>query len=158
VSGACAQAITSGAGVLYNLTFTVIGASNQTSSLSFTNPVNGATAFQFNNGAPTVATTNGLFTVLAPTAAPVSISGKVLTDTGRGLTNAIVTMTDANGVTRTARSSAFGYFRFDDVEAGQTYIVSVSSKRYIFTPQAATVMENLTELNFIGGAAGKALK
>lgn len=148
VSGACAQAVTTGSGVLYNLTFNVIGAVNQTSSLSFINPANNVNTFQFNNGTPTVATTNGLFTVLAPTAASVSVSGRVLTNNGRGLMNATVTLTNASGITRTARTSTFGYFRFDDVEAGQTYIFSVSSKRYSFAPQVVTVTDDLTELNF----------
>ena len=148
VSGACAQAVTTGSGVIYNLTFNVIGAVNQTSSLSFINPANNVNTFQFNNGTPTVATTNGLFTVLAPTAASVSVSGRVLTNNGRGLMNATVTLTNANGITRTARTSTFGYFRFDDVEAGQTYIFSVSSKRYTFASQVVTVTDDLTELNF----------
>ena len=64
------------------------------------------------------------------------------------MTNAIVVLTDLNGNTRTTRTSTFGYFRFDGVEAGQTYLFSVSSKRYSFAPQVVTVMEDLTELNF----------
>jgi hypothetical protein len=148
VSGACAQAMTTGSGVIYNLTFNVIGATNQTSGLSFVNPVNNASAIQFNNGAPTIAATNGLFTVLAPTAASVSVSGRVLTGSGRGLMNATVTMTDTNGNKRTARTGAFGYFRFNEVEAGQTYIFNVSSKRYSLAPQVISVMEDVSELNF----------
>lgn len=86
--------------------------------------------------------------VFAPTAATVSISGRVLTPQGRGLINATVILTDTNGNVRTARSGTFGYYRFDEVEAGRTYIFSVRSKRYQFTPQVVNVTEDLTDLNF----------
>ncbi len=86
--------------------------------------------------------------VLAPTAANVSVSGRVLTPDGRGLTNATIILADASGNRRTARTSSFGYFRFDEVQAGQTYVFSVSSKSYSFMPQAVTVFDDLTDLNF----------
>jgi CSLREA domain-containing protein len=101
------------------------------------------------NGDGTATVDIGAFEVQAvPTAASVSVSGRVLTSGGRGLMNATVVMTDLNGNTRTARTGSFGYFRFNEVEAGQTYIFNVSSKRYSFAPQVITIMEDLTELNF----------
>ncbi len=84
--------------------------------------------------------------LLAPSAANVSISGKVFTPQGAGLTNAFVILTDQDGNSRTARTTSFGYFRFDEVEAGQIYIISVNSKRYQFTPQVLTINEDITEL------------
>lgn len=92
--------------------------------------------------------TNYRLQVLAPTAAGVSVSGRVLTNDGRGLRNAIVTMTEPNGNNRSYRTGAFGYFVFEDVEVGQTYIFQVQSKRFTFAPQVVTVNEELTELNF----------
>ena len=62
--------------------------------------------------------------------------------------NATVILTDSNGNTRATRTGSFGYYRFDEVEAGQTYIFNVSSRRYSFAPQVVTVTEDLTELNF----------
>jgi uncharacterized delta-60 repeat protein len=50
--------------------------------------------------------------LLAPTAASVSISGRVRTSNGRGLLNATVSLTDNEGITRTTRTKSFGYFRF----------------------------------------------
>ena len=88
----------------------------------------------------------GSFEVLAPTAANATISGRVLTPEGRGLRNAQVSLTDANGNLRTAMSNSFGYFRFTEVESGQTYIIGVRSKRYLFTPQILTINEDVTEL------------
>ncbi len=90
---------------------------------------------------------NTNFTILSPTAAKVSIGGRVLTE-GRGLNNAAVYLTKADGTTLTRRTSSFGQFRFDGIEAGQTVIVSVASKRYRFSPQVVSVAEQLTALNF----------
>ncbi len=87
-------------------------------------------------------------TVLAPTAAPVEISGRVTTISGRGISNARVTIIDQAGNSRLATTSAFGYFRFDEVQAGGTCIISVKAKRYSFAPQVINVTENLTDLNF----------
>jgi hypothetical protein len=150
VSGACAQAITTGSGVLYNLTFNVIGAVNQTSGLSFTNPANNTNTFQFNNGTPTVTTANGQFTVLAPTAASVSVSGRVLTASGKGIRNVQITLTDSSGNTRTAISTTSGYYRFDNVTAGGTYIITAKGKRYEFNQpaQVINVTEDIVDINF----------
>lgn len=86
--------------------------------------------------------------VLVPTAAGVSIAGRVLTNNGIGLRNAVVILTDQNGNTRSARTSAFGYYHLEDIEAGQTVIISVVSKRFTFIPQIVNVNDNLSELDF----------
>jgi len=85
----------------------------------------------------------------APTAAMVSISGRVHTVDGAGLRNAVVTLVDASGVTRNARTSSFGYYRFDDIEAGQTVILNVRSKLYQFAPQVVSVTDNIAGLDFL---------
>jgi Carboxypeptidase regulatory-like domain len=87
--------------------------------------------------------------LVGPSAANVSVSGKVLTPQGAGLTNAIVILTDQDGNSRTARTSAFGYFRFNEVAAGQTYIININSKRWQFTPQVISVNEEIIELNLM---------
>ncbi len=85
---------------------------------------------------------------LAPNAASVQVGGQVLTADGRGVSRARVILTDTNGESRTALTNSFGYFRFDEVEVGQTYVFSVRHKFYQFTPQVLTVMEEISELNF----------
>lgn len=87
-------------------------------------------------------------TLQSPTAASVSISGRVMTVNGRGLTNALVYLTDSEGNTRTARTSSFGYYQFSDIAAGQTVIITVVSKRYQFAQQALNVMEEINDVNF----------
>jgi hypothetical protein len=89
--------------------------------------------------------------VTAPTAASVSVSGQVKSANGRGIRNVQVSLTDEYGQVRTVMTTTFGYYRFEDIPAGQTYTISVSGKKYSFT-QPAHVL-NLTgdtdEVNFV---------
>jgi hypothetical protein len=59
-------------------------------------------------------------------------------------------MTDANGVVRTTTTSTFGYYRFDNVAVGETYVMGVSSRNYRFTPRVVQVVDNMTDVDFIG--------
>ncbi len=54
---------------------------------------------------------------LAPTAANVQIGGRVMTANGRGIRNVLVTLTNANGTSRTVITGNFGYYRFAEIEA-----------------------------------------
>lgn len=83
-----------------------------------------------------------------PTAAPVSIGGRVLAPNGYGLRNAIVILTLESGERRRAITGSFGYFRFDGIEAGQTVVVSIVSKRFQFVPQIVSLGEDVTDLTF----------
>lgn len=88
---------------------------------------------------------------IAPTAAPVSITGRLFTADGRAVSRASVTITDQYGVSRSVTASSFGYYRFDDVRAGETYIIGVSHRQYRFpgSPAAVNVGDEITGLNFI---------
>ena len=88
---------------------------------------------------------------IAPSAAMFSVGGRVRTANGSGIRNAIVTMTEPNGTIRTAQTASFGYFRFDGVEAGNTYFIGVSAKRYAFNQPTIirTVQEDISDLEFI---------
>ncbi len=151
VSGACAQAVRTGSGVLYNLMFTVIGQANQTTSVSFINPVNNTNTFQFNNKMPSAAIANGQLSVMGPTAASVSVSGKVTTNTGRGIRNVTITMTDSAGNQRQAQTTSFGYYRFDNVTAGETVTVSVKARQFKFNQSSIvrTTNESVTDADFV---------
>lgn len=94
----------------------------------------------------------GAFELSAPTAANASVSGRVLTNDNRGLQNAVVMMMDSNGNIRTTRTSSFGYFIFENVEAGQTYIFQIKAKRFTFNPQIVTVNDDVTEMIFTATA------
>jgi hypothetical protein len=86
---------------------------------------------------------------LGATAATATVGGRVFAGKDRGVSKARVILTDSSGATRYTMTNSFGYYRFDGVEVGQTYIFSVSHKRYQFAPQIFTVNEDLTELNFM---------
>lgn len=86
---------------------------------------------------------------LAPTAAGVDVSGRVLAPNGGGLRNAIVVLTDSRGVSRFARTGGFGYYQFEDVQAGETYVITVNSKKYQFTPRTLQVLDTLDDVDFV---------
>lgn len=83
-----------------------------------------------------------------PTAATVSMAGRVVTAQGRGIRNAIITMTDLHGNTRTVQTSSLGYYHFSNVAAGETYVIAVRSKRYEFAPQVLNMTQDIGDLNF----------
>lgn len=87
--------------------------------------------------------------VLGPTASSVTISGRVLTRSGRGLNGARVNLTEENGTTRTVFTNPFGYYRFLEVRAGQSAIIWADSKRYSYFPQFITINEDVNDLNFV---------
>lgn len=89
----------------------------------------------------------GMWYLLPPTAANVSVGGRVYSPSG-GIGNAIVTIVSPDGSSRRTVTSSLGYYRFDDVAAGGTYTVAVASKRYIFSPQVVTVADTVEDLNF----------
>jgi uncharacterized protein len=84
---------------------------------------------------------------LAPTAAPVSITGRVLTSDGRGISGASVSLTDSLGVAYQARTNSFGYYRFEEVRGGESYILTVAAKRLKFSPQIVNADADITGLN-----------
>lgn len=74
------------------------------------------------------------------TAANASLAGRVTTAAGRGVPFARLTVTGGNlpePITVTA--NAFGYYKFAALPAGQTYVVSVSSKRSTFAEPSRIV-------------------
>ncbi|MEZ5421629.1 MAG: hypothetical protein R2682_00870 [Pyrinomonadaceae bacterium] len=91
---------------------------------------------------------------LVPTAATVSVSGRVFSTYGRPVFNALVTLTDLFGNIRRARTNQFGYFYFDEVASAETYIVQVRSKTDFFSQQIITPVDSISDLDFHGVAPG----
>lgn len=88
---------------------------------------------------------------LAPTAAGVSVSGMVRS--GKvGIPDARVTVAGGDLTQAiTTRTNSFGNYTIEGLAAGQTYVVTVDSRRYTFTQptQILTVTDNVTELDFV---------
>ena len=78
---------------------------------------------------------------------PVSISGRVVSANGRGISKAVVSLTQFGGV-KYAVTNPFGYYRFDQAEAIVTYTLNVKHKSYSFTPQVHFINSERTNLNF----------
>jgi len=91
-------------------------------------------------------------TFAVPTAASVSISGQVITSGGAGIRNAVVTLSGGNLTEPLiTKTTSFGYYRFEGIPAGGTYIVTVSTKRYTFnnSSQVLNVQEDIADVNFV---------
>jgi hypothetical protein len=56
-------------------------------------------------------------------------------------------MVDETGVVTTVKTNGFGYYRFDEVEAGKTYTFQPVGKTQRFDSRIITVLDE-TELNF----------
>lgn len=90
----------------------------------------------------------GAFEVLGTSAASVSVSGRVTASSGRGVSGAVVRITNQNGETRTAKTNFFGYYKFTEIMTGETYVLSAFSKQYRFDSKIVNVTEDLAELDF----------
>lgn len=137
------SAIVAGGGLSANGTFTIDGTSGQPAAGE--NPAGGVFSISggFRSAAP-----------LAPTAGAVTLSGRILTADGRGIRSVLVTLTNNRGNSHTAISGILGYYRFANVQAGESYILSVTAKRFKFSQPsiALSVTGDLTDINFTAGA------
>ncbi len=85
---------------------------------------------------------------LGPTAAAVSVGGRVVRPDGQGLANAEVTLREQDGPARVASTDAEGNFRFDGVAGSQSVVLSVRSKRYSYSPQLVTLNDSAFDISF----------
>lgn len=90
------------------------------------------------------ATLNTTATLLAPTAARVSVSGKVVANDS-AVPNAIVVLISPAGETLSVRTNSFGNFNFE-VPAGQTYVLTARAKGAQFDAQIVTVTDAVGDL------------
>ncbi|MBK7393699.1 MAG: DUF11 domain-containing protein [Chloracidobacterium sp.] len=89
---------------------------------------------------------------LAPTSADVSIGGRVLTDTGRGIRGAVVTVTGNSLVSPiNVMTGVNGRYTVPGLTAGETYVVTVRSRRFFFTEpsRVITLNDNVADADFI---------
>ena len=96
------------------------------------------------------ARSGAIITLNAPTAATATVSGRVLTVKGQGISNARVMIYDPNGGMRTIMTNAFGNYRFENISVGANYVIAVSRKNYRFAvpTQAVSVTADTDGLNF----------
>lgn len=54
-------------------------------------------------------------------------------------------------MTATRGSGTFGHFKFEGLSAGQTYIVTISARKYAFEEpvRLVSLMDDVADLNFV---------
>ncbi|MGD9561633.1 MAG: cohesin domain-containing protein [Pyrinomonadaceae bacterium] len=140
--------IPTGSGTMLNLTFTAqpTTVGGDISPLTFVP----ATAFVFNNNGIFPRTlVNGQVWFRDPTAAETSVSGRVLNQAGRAIAKARLSLRDANGGVKMALTNPFGYFQFQNVQAGETYVLTTEAKRYTFQPRTVPVADEIVDLAIV---------
>jgi hypothetical protein len=96
-------------------------------------------------------TGTGLINILLPTAAPATVGGRVTDEFGRGVGMVSVQISSLNGAfSSSVMTNAFGYFQFDGVPTGVTYIITPRNKKYSFSPDhmVYTHLDQVTDLGF----------
>jgi len=95
---------------------------------------------------------DGAIDIIGPTAAEVTIGGRVRDTRGKGLSNISVTLTGGSRQTRTTKTNGLGYYRFTNVEVGETYILTVSGKKHVFADptRVVTAQDEIDDLDFVG--------
>ncbi len=94
------------------------------------------------------------------TASNLSISGRAMTADGRGITNAVVTL---SGGTLQAPISFLtgrrGMFNFADLDGGDTYVVSIEARRFVFEQPNIVINldDSVTNANFVAAGSGGAM-
>ncbi|HEX8249501.1 MAG TPA: carboxypeptidase-like regulatory domain-containing protein [Pyrinomonadaceae bacterium] len=85
-------------------------------------------------------------------AATVTVGGRVTNSRGYGIGGVVVSI---NGGSLSeplfARTSPFGYYSFEGIAAGQTYVVTVSSKTHTFNPSSRVieVQDSVGDADFV---------
>jgi len=131
-----------GTGTLLTLKFHASGTPGTFSNLTWS-------TFMFNEGDPPNIPVNGLVTVLGPTAAAVSISGRVLTAGGAGVRNARIELRSSDGNVVGTVSNAFGYYHFDSVSSGGMYVMSAAARGHQFAPRVLMLVDSLVNEDVI---------
>jgi hypothetical protein len=89
---------------------------------------------------------------LQSTAAGVSLSGRVTTAEGAGIRNARMVITgESLPEPLTVTTGSFGYYSFEGLTAGETYVVTVNSQRYTFQVPSRVyhLVDNIADADFV---------
>jgi hypothetical protein len=86
------------------------------------------------------------------TAAPAAINGRVMSADGRAIAKVWVRLTGGPFLEpRSALTSSFGYYTFENLPTGETYILTVSSKIYTFSAASRVInlQEDVSDADFV---------
>jgi hypothetical protein len=89
---------------------------------------------------------------VGPTATSGSVSGRVLSAEGQGIRNARVMITgNSLGSPIVTTSGSFGSYIIEGLTSGETYVVTVGSKRYTFSAPSRVIslVDNVIDADFV---------
>jgi hypothetical protein len=92
---------------------------------------------------------------VAATSAPATVSGRIVTSNGKGIRGVQIYMTDYDtGSSYAAITNSFGYYSFSGLPTTHFYELSVSAKRYSFSPaiRSFTLSSDLSSVDFVGSS------
>lgn len=104
-------------------------------------PILGVTAFSRWTGAE----------LQVPVAAEASIAGRLVRADGQAISKATVILSGGNlAQPITVKTSSFGYYVFENLEVGETYVITVDAKQYTFSTSSIviTLDENINNADF----------
>ncbi len=81
-----------------------------------------------------------------PVTGTSAILGRLLSPTGRAVPNTLVSIRPVNGSRVYALANQSGRFRFKNLPTGENFVVTISSKRYLFASQILSLQDDLTEI------------
>ena len=86
------------------------------------------------------------------TAAGLGISGRVMSADGQGIRNASVVVT-GNSLAEpiVTQTGSFGFYSVEGLRAGETYVLTVNSRRYSFSvpSRVISLVDNVVDADFI---------
>lgn len=95
---------------------------------------------------------DGRITIVGPTAADVSVSGRILNSQGRGVTNATVTIRGGSiAAPRVVTTGRSGSYSFSGLTAGETYVITAAARRFAFSSASRVVIlsDDLFDVDFV---------
>ncbi|MBX3293489.1 MAG: carboxypeptidase regulatory-like domain-containing protein [Acidobacteria bacterium] len=138
----------------YDLTHSVIatgGGSNSAGGMFSVSGTAGQAAAGTSSGGTPFDIHGGFwFQNLAPTAAAVSITGRVTTAEGRGIRGVRLMLSAPDGSRMSTMTSTFGYYAFSGVPVGHSYVLEISSQRFTFAnpTRVFSLQDQLTDMDF----------
>jgi len=111
----------------------------------------------YDENAPNYFTNKGLWELdavsanaIPPSAASVTLSGRVTDSSGKGMGHVRMRIMDMDGDVQTVLTNKFGDYQFTNVEAGQTYALDATQKgvKFINNPRILILSDDLNGENF----------
>ena len=95
-----------------------------------------------------IASSQSSVACLAPTAANISVGGRITDSSGRAIPRATVTLADSRGESRSVIANSFGYYIFDGLTPGESYFIRAVHKQYLLAEKIFCAVDDSENLHF----------